>query len=60
MVVPIDANTAMSAARLNAELRLTMADALVLATARACDVTLWTQDEDFRDLPGVRFKSRKA
>lgn len=59
MVVPIDANMAMSAARLSAELRLPMADALVLATARACDATLWTQDEDFRDRPAVRFKSRK-
>ena len=59
MVVPIDANMAMSAARLSTELRLPMADALVLATARACDATLWTQDEDFRDLPGVKFKSRK-
>jgi len=60
LVVPIDANIAMSAARLSAELRLPMADSLVLATARACDATLWTQDDDFRDLPAVRFKSRKA
>ena len=59
VVVPIDANIAMSAARLSAELRLPMADSLVLATARGCDATLWTQDDDFRELPSVRLKPRR-
>lgn len=59
LVVSIDANIAMGAARLSAELRLPMADSLVLATARACDATLWTQDDDFKDLPAVRYKSRR-
>jgi len=60
VVVPIDASIAMSAARLSAELRLPMADSLVLATAREYDATLWTQDEDFKGLPAVRFKPRES
>ena len=38
-----------------AKLRLPMADSLIYATAQRYNATLWTQDEDFRDLPGVRY-----
>jgi predicted nucleic acid-binding protein len=31
----------------------------MLATARAFDATLWTQDADFADVPGVRYIPRK-
>jgi predicted nucleic acid-binding protein len=31
-----------------------MADSVILATARAHDATLWTQDEDFATIEGVR------
>lgn len=56
LVVPVNASIATSAARLSIELRMPMADCLVLATARAFEATIWTQDGDFRDLPGVKFK----
>ena len=59
LVVAVDASIATSAARLSVELQLPMADSLVLATARAFEATIWTQDGDFRDLPGVRFRPRK-
>jgi len=32
-----------------------MADSLILATARAHDATVWTQDAHFSDLPGVEY-----
>ena len=54
-VIDIDSAIAMSAAMLSAELKLPMADSLILATARAFDAALWTQDGDFEGLPGVRF-----
>jgi predicted nucleic acid-binding protein len=49
----------LSAARLSAELKLPMADSLILVTAREYNATLWTQDEDFKDLEGVRYVEKK-
>jgi len=34
--------------------------ALVLATARAYDAVLWTQDADLKDVEGVRYVARAA
>jgi toxin FitB len=54
-VVPLDGALAMTAAKLSAELRLPMADSIILATAREFGAVLWTQDADFDGLDGVRF-----
>jgi predicted nuclease of predicted toxin-antitoxin system len=37
-----------------------MADSVVLATARQHDATVWTQDADFEQLSGVRYRPRKS
>ena len=60
VVVDLDARLALSAARVSLDMRLPMADSVVLATARLHDATLWTQDADFEGLPGVRYRSRKS
>lgn len=49
---------ALAAARLSLDLRLPMADAIMLATARAWDATLWTQDADFATVPGVKYVAK--
>lgn len=54
-VVPLDAALAMTAAKLSFELKLPMADSIILATARQFNAVLWTQDADFENLPGVRY-----
>lgn len=54
-IIEISAPIALNAARLSAELRLPMADSLILATARWENAVLWTQDEHFKDLEDVRF-----
>jgi predicted nucleic acid-binding protein len=36
-----------------------MADSIILATARAYNATLWTQDEDFKDIEGVKYIEKK-
>lgn len=54
-VVDLDASLAMSAAMLSAELKLPMADSIILAVAREHNATLWTQDEHFKGLPGVEY-----
>ena len=58
-VVEIDESLALSAAKFSAELKLPMADSLILATARANNAVLWTQDEHFKDLDGVEYIEKK-
>ena len=55
VLVDLSASLALSAAKVSSDLRLPMADSIMLATAREYDATLWTQDTDFRDVEGVRF-----
>jgi len=57
--VDLTAPLALSAAQISVEYKLPMADSLILATARLYDATLWTQDEHFRDIPGVEFIAKK-
>ncbi len=58
-VVEIDESLALSAAKFSAELKLPLADSLILAAARANNATLWTQDEHFKDLDGVKYIEKK-
>jgi predicted nucleic acid-binding protein len=54
-VVPLSGELALEAAEIGLELQLPLADSVIYATARRLDAVLWTQDSDFRDLPGVRY-----
>jgi len=54
-VVDVDARIALAAGRLGADLELPMADSLIYATAQSRGATLWTQDEHFAGLDGVRY-----
>ena len=55
IVVPLDTELAIAAARLSLQLRLPMADSIIFATAQAYDATLWTQDVDFEGVAGVNY-----
>ena len=46
---------AVNAATISYELKLAMADSIILATTRAHDATLWTQDADFEGIDGVQY-----
>lgn len=59
-VVDLDTSLAMSAAMLSAELKLPMADSIILAVAREHNATLWTQDEHFKGLPGVKYVEKHS
>ena len=54
-VVDLDAALALSAAKLSVDSKLPMADSIMLATARAFNAVLWTQDVDFEGMEGVRY-----
>ncbi len=59
-VVDLDTNLAIAAAEISAESGLPMADSIILATARAADATLWTQDADFEGLAGVEYRRAES
>ncbi|HNJ66990.1 MAG TPA: type II toxin-antitoxin system VapC family toxin, partial [Turneriella sp.] len=44
-VIDIDLSLSLEAAKFGKQLKLPMADALIYATARKYDCTIWTQDE---------------
>jgi predicted nucleic acid-binding protein len=54
-IVSLDAELALLAARLSRQYRLPTADSLVYATAHFHGATLWTQDDDFEGISGVRY-----
>jgi predicted nucleic acid-binding protein len=54
-VVALDDVLALSAAKLSFDLKLPMADSLILATARVHAAVLWTQDDDFSGIQGVQY-----
>ena len=54
-VVELNQQDAIEAARLSIQLKLAMADSIILATARAFQATLWTQDAHFKDIEGVKY-----
>jgi predicted nucleic acid-binding protein len=37
-----------------------MADSIILATARAYNATLWTQDADFQTIESVQYIERRS
>lgn len=57
-VVELSSVLALRAARVSVDLRLPMADSIMLATAGAFDATLWTQDADFENIPNVKYVER--
>jgi predicted nucleic acid-binding protein len=59
-VVDLDTTLALNAAKLSFDLKLPMADSIMLAAAQARNATLWTQDADFKGIPGVRYIERKS
>ncbi len=51
---------AMSNATCQLDRSIPMADSIMLATARAWNAMLWSQDADFAKIPGVRFVGKRG
>lgn len=46
---------ALNAAKISVDFGLPMADSIILATARAYNSTLWTQDSNLKGIDGVQY-----
>jgi toxin FitB len=57
-VIELDVSIATRAAKLGLEHKLPLADSVMLATARAQNATLYTQDIDFEQVPGVQYRPK--
>lgn len=59
LMVPLDATLALKAARISHDLKLPLADSVILATAQTYQGIIWTQDTHFKGLDGVRYTEIK-
>ncbi len=58
-VVELDQTLALSAAKISHDLKIPMADSIILATARAHKAILWTQDIDLAGGENVQYVAKK-
>ncbi|WP_275099015.1 type II toxin-antitoxin system VapC family toxin [Sedimenticola hydrogenitrophicus] len=54
-VVSLDSELAIDAANFGVLHKLPLADSIIFATAKKYRATLWTQDNDFKGLPNVKY-----
>ena len=54
-IVDLTGTLAMSAATLSLNLKLPMADSMILAVANSYNAVLWTQDVDFKGMENVNY-----
>jgi predicted nucleic acid-binding protein len=59
LIADLTSNIALDAAKIGAQLKLPLADSVILATARTHAAVIWTQDEDFRGIKGVRYIEKR-
>lgn len=58
-VVDLDLEIALWAGKISTEMKLPLADSIILATARKYDAAIWTLDIDFKNLEKVKYFSKK-
>jgi predicted nucleic acid-binding protein len=58
--VDLSAGLALQAAKISLEYKIPMADSIILATARANEAVVWTQDQDFKGMEGVKYFPKKG
>ena len=58
-LIDLNATLAVAAADVSHSEKLPMADSIIIATARAENAIIWTQDSDFEGRSGVKFRRKK-
>jgi len=54
-VIDLSPTISTAAAKISLQYKLPMADSIIYATAKNHNATLWTQDVDFKGMPGVNY-----
>ncbi len=54
-IIPLDSRISVFAAKFSVDKSIPMADSIIYATAHLNGAALWTQNNEFRELSGVRF-----
>ena len=60
LVLDLTESIALSASLISIKHKLPMADSMIYASALANDATIWTQDIDFENLPGVQYTKART
>ncbi len=58
-VIPLSSELAIQAAIYGVQNKLPLADSIIYATARKHSAVVWTQDNGFEDLPGVKYYPKR-
>jgi predicted nucleic acid-binding protein len=59
-VVDVDSSISLLSAKQSIDLKFPMADSIILTTAHVYSATLWTQDSDFKDIPGIKYIKKSS
>ena len=59
-IVELSEEIALKAAMISLRHKLPMADSFIYATGQIENATIWTQDADFKELPGVKYKKART
>lgn len=59
IIADLTQEIAVNAAYISSEFKIAMTDSTILATARANNAILWTQDADFEGIDGVHYIDKK-
>ncbi|MDA8427818.1 MAG: type II toxin-antitoxin system VapC family toxin [Geobacteraceae bacterium] len=59
-IIELSSSIALLAAKLSLDVKTPMADSIILATAQIHSALLWTQDNDFEGVSGVRYFPKVA
>lgn len=58
-IINLDLDLSIYAAQLSFELKIPMADSIILATAHRTGAIIWTQDSDFENISNVKYFQKK-
>ena len=59
LVIDLDSGIAITAAKVSHEMKLPLADAVIVATSRIHSAVIWTQDSDLKGVEGVKFVNKR-
>lgn len=59
-VVDLTPELAIQAAKVSLDYNIPMADSIILTTAQMYEATVWTQDDDFEKMAGVRYFPKRG